>query len=69
MADLHTLGLPTAWLHLDKGKSIEFEVLDGTGSAGEKHGKSAFVRLLPDEKPVEIFSESHVVPAGTRTKP
>jgi hypothetical protein len=57
MADLPTLGMPTTWLHLAAGKKFEFEILDGTQSAGAKHGTSAFVRLPPDETPVEVFSE------------
>lgn len=69
IGDLRSFGSPTAWFHLDAGKSVEFEVLDGTSSAREKHGTSAFVRFLPDETPVEIFSESYVVPAAVRTKP
>jgi hypothetical protein len=67
-ADLPTCGMPAAWLQLAAGKKFEFEILDGTSSAGAKHGTSAFVKLLPDETPVEIFSESYVVPAIAITK-
>jgi hypothetical protein len=63
IGDLSRLGLPMSWFPLAKGKSVEFEVLDGTGNAGEKHGASAFVRFAPNEIPVEVFSESYVVPA------
>jgi hypothetical protein len=52
-----------------RGKEFEFEILDGTGDAGAKHGTGAFVKLLPDETPVEIFSESYVVPAAEVAKP
>ncbi len=69
MSDLITFGMQTAWLHLDAGKKFEFEILDGTGDAGAKHGTSAFVKLLPDETPVEVFSESYVVPATAVAKP
>jgi hypothetical protein len=62
IGDLGGLGLPISWFPLDAGKSVEFEVLDGTSNAGEKHGASAFVRLSHNETPVEIFSESYVVP-------
>ena len=63
IGDLDKLGLPMSWFSLAAGKSIEFEILDGTSNAGKKHGASAFVRFQPDEIPVEIFSESYVVPA------
>jgi hypothetical protein len=69
MADLPTLGMPTAWLHLAAGKKFEFEILDGTGDAGARHGTSAFVKFLPDETPVEIFSESYVTPTAPGAKP
>src|SRR5260370_742721 len=55
IGDMGRVGLPTAWLPLAAGKTVEWEVLDGTGDAGEKHGTSVFVRFLPDETPVEIF--------------
>jgi hypothetical protein len=63
IGDLANLGLPMSWFSLGEAKSIEFEVLDGTSSAGEKHGASAFVKFPPDETPVEVFSESYTVPA------
>lgn len=69
MSDLITWGMPTAWLHLAAGKTFEFEILDGTGDAGAKHGTSAFVKLLPDETPVEVFSEPYLVPAAAIAKP
>ncbi len=67
--DMGRVGLPTAWLLLAGGKTVEWEILDGTGDAGEKHGTSVFVRFLPDETPVEIFTGPYVVPAAPRTKP
>jgi hypothetical protein len=63
IGDLANLGLPMSWFSLGGAKSVEFEVLDGTSSAGEKHGASAFVKFPPDETPVEVFSESYTVPA------
>ena len=63
ISDLDRLGMPMSWFQLDAGKSVEFEVLDGTGRARVKDGASAFVRLSADETPIEIFSESCVVPA------
>jgi hypothetical protein len=66
---LGRVGLPTAWFPLDAGTTVECEVLDGTSNTGEKHGTSAFVRFLPDETPVEIFSEPYLVPAAAPTKP
>jgi len=61
------VGLPTSWVPLAAGKTVEWEILDGTGDSGQKHGTSVFVRFLPDENPVEIFSEPYVVPVGQHT--
>ena len=69
IGDMGRVGLPTAWFPLAAGKTVEWEVLDGTGDVGEKHGTSVFVRFLPDETPVEIFTGPYVVPAAPRTKP
>jgi hypothetical protein len=62
LRDLLALGLPMSWIPLNAGKTIEFEILDGTGSAGEKHGATVFVRLSPTDLPMEIFSDPYVVP-------
>jgi hypothetical protein len=61
--------VPTGWFKLEKGKTVEWEVLDGTGSAEEKHGTSAFIKFLPAEKPVEIFTDSYRVPSRPAVKP
>jgi hypothetical protein len=62
--DMGRVGLPTAWFPLAAGKTVEWEILDDTGDAGHKHGTSVFIKLLPDEAPVEIFSAPYVVPAA-----
>jgi len=62
IGDMSRMGLPTAWVPLAAGKTVEWDFLDGTGDAGQKHGTSVFVRFLPDETPVEIFSDPYVVP-------
>ena len=66
--DLRTRGLPGKWFHLDAEKAVEWEVLDGTRGSGERHGTNAFVRFLPNERPVEVFSDSYLVPEPSTLK-
>ena len=69
IGDMDRVGLPSGWFPLAAGKTVEWDVLDGTGEAGEKHGTSVLVRLLPDEMPVEVFTGPYEVPPASRTKP
>src|SRR5262252_3388551 len=64
IGDMSRVGLPTSWVPLAAGKTVEWDILDGTGDSGQKHGTSVFVRFLPDGTPVEIFSDPYVVPVG-----
>ena len=67
--DVNCFGLPTSWFPLRAGEVVEFDSLDGTGSAGEKHGVSVFIKLTPNEAPIEIFSAPYIVPAALVKKP
>jgi hypothetical protein len=64
--DVNCFGLPMSWVPLRVGEVVEFDSLDGTGSAGDKHGVSVFVKLTPNEAPIEIFSAPYVVPGSPR---
>lgn len=64
IGDVNCFGLPTSWFPLRAGEVVEFDSLDGTGSAGEKHGVSVFVKLTSNDAPIEIFSEPYVVPGS-----
>lgn len=46
--------------------ALEWEELDSTKFAGEKHAFTAFVRWSQKDKPAEIVSAAYVVPAGPR---
>jgi hypothetical protein len=62
---LNTL-VPCEW-RLISGHSrpaIEWEVLDSSSAAGEKHAFTAFIRRTAKDKPVEIFSDSYTVPSA-----
>jgi len=61
--------VPCEW-RLISGHSrpaIEWEVLDSSSAAGEKHAFTAFIRKTDKDKPVEIFSDSYIVPAADRS--
>ena len=62
------LRVPAEWFKLEKGKTIEWDLMDGTDSAGEWHGESTFIKCQPDEKPIEIFSDSYKVPLPVTSK-
>lgn len=44
--------------------AIEWEELDSTSFSGEKHAFTAFIKINEKDKPIEIISDSYVVPAG-----
>ena len=62
--------VPCEW-RLVSGHSrlaIEWEVLDSSSAAGEKHAFTAFIRKTDKDKPVEIFSDSYAVPTADRSQ-
>jgi hypothetical protein len=67
--DVNCFGLPTSWFPLRAGEVVAFDSLDGTGSAGEKHGVSVFIKVTPNKAPIEIFSAPYIVPAALVRKP
>jgi hypothetical protein len=56
-----TSGLPGAWLLMSAGTAIEWEVIDNTAFAGERHAHTAFVKR-GDAVPIEVTSEYYTVP-------
>jgi hypothetical protein len=62
------LRLSVEWCKVEKGKTIEWELMDGTDSVGETHGESTFIKFQLDDKPIEIFSDSYQVPAPVASK-
>lgn len=61
--------VPCEW-RLISGHShpaIEWEVLDSSSAAGEKHAFTAFIRKTGKDKPVEILSDSYVVPTADKS--
>jgi hypothetical protein len=60
--DRLTSGFAAGWLPLPPGSAIEWEELDSTSFAGEKHAFSCFVKQKEATPPVEIFSEWFQVP-------
>ena len=62
------LRVPPEWFKLEKGKSLKWDLMDGTSSAGDLHGESTFIKFLPDEKPFETFSDSYKVPQPVESK-
>lgn len=61
-----TLGMPGSWNLLSGGgrPSLEWEELDSTLFAGEKHARTIFIKLHENDKPVEVTSNPYVVPAA-----
>src|SRR2546426_9182408 len=47
--------------------AIEWEVLDSSSSAGERHAYTAFIRRTDKDKPIEIISDSYLVPPSAAT--
>ncbi len=62
-----TFGMPGSWDLLPAGArpTIEWEELDSTSFAGEKHARTIFIKLRESDKPVEVVSDSYVVPAAS----
>ena len=57
------------WVTLPAHSAIEWEELDSTAFAGEKHAFTAFLKQRNSDQPLEIFSDSFAVPANaTPTK-
>lgn len=66
IADVDCFQMPMSWVPLRAGEVVEFDSLDGSGSAGEKHGVTVFVKLTPNATPMEIFSAPYIVPGSSR---
>lgn len=52
------------WITLPAHSSIEWEELDSTSFAGEKHSFTAFIKQRDVDQPLEIVSDSIVIPSG-----
>jgi hypothetical protein len=52
------------WITLPAHSAIEWEQLDATSFAGEKHAFTAFVKQRNVDQPTEIVSDSFSVPFG-----
>jgi hypothetical protein len=46
--------------------AIEWDELDSTSARGEKHAFTVFIKLREDDTPIEIVSDSYVVPADEK---
>lgn len=51
------------WITLSAHSAIEWEELDSTSFAGEKHAFTVFIRQRDSDQPHEVFSESFAVPS------
>jgi hypothetical protein len=50
------------WITLPAHSAIEWEELDATSFAGEKHGFTAFIKQRDADQPLEVLSDSFAVP-------
>lgn len=55
------------WVTLPAHSAIEWEELDSTAFAGEKHAFTAFLKQRDSDQPLEIFSDSFVIPSNATT--
>jgi hypothetical protein len=57
--------IPAVWLVLSghERPALEWEELDSTAQAGEKHAFTVFIKERENDRPKEIISESYVVPS------
>jgi hypothetical protein len=51
------------WITLPAHSAVEWEELDSTSFAGEKHAFTAFVKQRDADQPLEEFSDSFTVPS------
>ena len=63
--DRVTSGFAGVWLPLPPGSAIEWEELDSTSFAGDRHAFTCFVKQKEADSPIEIFSEWFEVPKGS----
>jgi hypothetical protein len=57
-----TDGFEGMWSLLRPGMAVEWEKVDNTTYAGERHAFSIFVKNNDRDEPIEIFSDPYVVP-------
>jgi hypothetical protein len=56
-------GSPGEWITLPAHSAVEWEELDSTSFAGEKHAFTAFIKQRGSDQPLEVFSDSFAVPS------
>ena len=52
------------WITLPAHSSVEWEELDSTSFAGEKHAFTAFLKQRDADQPLEAFSDAFAVPSN-----
>lgn len=52
------------WITLPAQSAVEWEILDSTSFAGEKHGLTAFIKQRDRDEPVEVISDTFTVPSN-----
>lgn len=57
-----TSGFPAVWHSLYANSALEWEELDSTSYAGEKHAFTVFLRRRDEDSPVELVSDPYMVP-------
>lgn len=50
------------WITLPAHSAVEWEILDSTSFAGEKHAVTAFLKQRDKDEPLEVISETFAVP-------
>lgn len=52
------------WITLPAQSAVEWEILDSTSFAGEKHALTAFIKQRDRDEPVEVISDTFAVPSN-----
>ena len=60
-----TSGFAGNWSLLHPGMAVEWEKIDNTAYAGERHAYTIFIKTTEGGAPVEVFSNPVVVPKGS----
>lgn len=54
--------IPTHWITIPEHSPFEWDDLDNSFSQGDTHAMVAFVRLGKDQQPIELISNSYLLP-------
>ena len=52
------------WITLPDHSAVEWEILDSTSFAGEKHAVTAFIKQRDKDEPLEVISDAFAVPTS-----